>query len=183
MSGRQWETGTRYGVCHPVGMLMVETRFLCDEMLQRLGRWLRAAGYDTVIATVGEDDGALVRQAVAEGRWLLTRDREMARQHNGHGRVMRLTENALPKQIAAVTRRFAIDWLSRPFSRCLDCNTPIIPARPEQYAQLPAGALLTSPQAWYCPHCDKLYWEGSHVRRMRHTLENFARGDWVIAAE
>jgi uncharacterized protein with PIN domain len=24
--------------------------FLCDEMLRGLGRWLRAAGYDTVIA-------------------------------------------------------------------------------------------------------------------------------------
>jgi hypothetical protein len=28
-------------------------RFLCDEMLHGLGRWLRAAGYDTVIAESG----------------------------------------------------------------------------------------------------------------------------------
>jgi hypothetical protein len=27
-----------------------ELRFLCDEMLRGLGRWPRAAGYDTVIA-------------------------------------------------------------------------------------------------------------------------------------
>jgi uncharacterized protein with PIN domain len=26
---------------------------LCDEMLKGLGRWLRAAGYDTVIAAAG----------------------------------------------------------------------------------------------------------------------------------
>ncbi len=160
---------------------MVEMRFLCDEMLQRLGRWLRAAGYDTAIAMAGADDGALARQAVAEGRWLLTRDREMALERNGDGRVVWLAVNGLPEQVAAVTQRFAIDWLLCPFSRCLECNTPIIPANPAQYAQLPRGALLTSPQVWYCPRCDKVYWEGSHVRRMRHTLENFSRGVWRIA--
>jgi hypothetical protein len=32
-------------------------RFLCDEMLRGLGRWLRAAGYDTVIAEVGFPTG------------------------------------------------------------------------------------------------------------------------------
>lgn len=160
-----------------------EPHFLCDEMLQRLGRWLRAAGYDTAIAAAGTDDRDLVRQAAAEERWLLTRDQHMAVFRNGQGRVVWLEQNAVPEQVAVVTARFAVDWLLRPFSRCLDCNTPIIPARPEQYAQLPEGALLISPQAWYCPQCDKLYWEGSHVRRMRHTLENFSRGVWRIAVD
>lgn len=162
---------------------MAAPHFLCDEMLQRLGRWLRAAGYDTAIASAGVDDRELVQQAVAEGRWLLTRDREMAELRNGHGHIVWLAEAALPEQIAALTARFAIDWQLRPFSRCLDCNMPIVPATPAQYAQLPEGALLNSPQAWYCPQCDKLYWEGSHVRRMRHTLENFSRGVWRIAVD
>lgn len=35
-------------------------RLLCDEMLIRLGRWLRAAGYDTAIATARGADRALV---------------------------------------------------------------------------------------------------------------------------
>jgi uncharacterized protein with PIN domain len=26
-----------------------------------------------------------------------------------------------------------------------------------------------------CPHCGRLYWEGSHVRRMRRRLDKFAR--------
>jgi uncharacterized protein with PIN domain len=162
---------------------MVEMRFLCDEMLQRLGRWLRAAGYDTAIAATGTADRDLVRQATAEERWLLTRDQHMALFRNGQGRVVLLEQNTVPEQVAMVSLRFAIDWLRRPFSRCLDCNTPIIPASPEQYAQLPRGALLTSPLVWYCPQCGKLYWDGSHVRRMRHTLENFSRGVWRIAVD
>ena len=160
---------------------MAELHFLCDEMLHRLGRWLRAAGYDTVIAAQGADDCDLVAQAGADARWLLTRDRHMARFRNGQGCVVLLEQNTLPGVVAEVSERFAIDWSVKPFSRCLECNTAVIPATEAQRALLPEGALSVSDRAWYCPHCDKLYWEGSHVRRMRHTLENFAQGRWIVA--
>src|SRR5512143_620805 len=106
---------------------MSEPRFLCDEMLQRLGRWLRAAGYDTAIAAAGQDDRELVQQANNENRLLLTRDRHMAQFRNGRGLVMLLEPNSLTSEVADISERFAIDWLLRPFSRCLECNTPLIP--------------------------------------------------------
>ncbi len=162
---------------------MNEARFFCDEMLQRLGRWLRAAGYDTAIARPGEEDRALVAQANMEQRLLLTRDRHLARFRNGQGRVLLLQSNSLTAEVAELSARLAIDWLRRPLSRCLECNTRLIPATAAQQQQLPEGALRLSPAAWYCPHCDKLYWEGSHVRRMRHTLDNFAHGHWVVATD
>lgn len=162
---------------------MKEQRFLCDEMLQRLGRWLRAAGYDTAIARPGTDDRVLVRQAHTEQRLLLTRDRHMARFRNGHGCVVLLEQNSLEGVVAELSRRYAIDWSVKPFSRCLECNTPVVPASAAQRAQLPEGALRLSGQAWYCPSCNKLYWDGGHVRRMRHTLENFSRGVWVVAED
>ncbi len=162
---------------------MNEPRFLCDEMLQRLGRWLRAAGYDTAIATAGQDDRELVQQANNENRLLLTRDRHMAQFRNGRGLIMLLKANSLTSEVADISERFAINWLLRPFTRCLECNTPLIPATSEQRMQLPEGALNISDIVLYCPRCDKLYWEGSHVRRMRHTLQNFSHSKWVIAAD
>ena len=42
-------------------------RLLCDEMLARLGRWLRAAGYDTEIATGGASDRALTAHCAGDG--------------------------------------------------------------------------------------------------------------------
>jgi uncharacterized protein with PIN domain len=152
-------------------------------MLQRLGRWLRAAGYDVYIAGAGEADKALLQRTREEGRWLLTRDRKLAERRDAVGYVCLLDHNALEGAIAEVSRLFAIDWQMRPFSRCLECNTPVVPASDAQYAQLPEGALSVSDKAWYCPHCRKLYWDGSHVRRMRRTLENFARGQWEIAGD
>src|SRR5438128_10712908 len=50
-------------------------RLYCDEMLARLGRWLRAAGYDTAIAAGGLPDAALIARCAAEARILVTRDR------------------------------------------------------------------------------------------------------------
>ncbi|WP_410278662.1 Mut7-C RNAse domain-containing protein, partial [Guyparkeria sp.] len=38
-------------------------------------------------------------------------------------------------------------------------------------------------EGWYCPTCDKVLWRGSHVRRMRQTLESFDRGEWRIATD
>lgn len=161
---------------------MIEaSTFLCDEMLARLGRWLRAAGYDTAIAPGGSDDRALVEQARRDGRWLITRDRHMARFRNGDGRVVLLTANDTTGLAAELDERFAIDWLHQPFSRCLDCNTPLQPATPSQTERLPPGKQGFAADAWYCPACDKVLWRGSHVRRMRHTLENFDRGEWHIA--
>ncbi|MFW6323045.1 MAG: Mut7-C RNAse domain-containing protein [Guyparkeria sp.] len=162
---------------------MSEPRFLCDEMLQRLGRWLRAAGFDTAIATSGSDDRALVEQARDECRWLITRDRHLARFRNGDGRVALLVANETTELAAELSARFAIDWLHRPFSRCLNCNTPLRPATPAQLECVPAEARAIENQGWYCPTCDKVLWRGSHVRRMRHTLENFARGTWEMASE
>jgi uncharacterized protein with PIN domain len=157
--------------------------FLCDEMLQRLGRWLRAAGYDTAIAIAGEDDRVLVQQASTEERLLLTRDRHLAKFRNSHGRVILLEQNCLTEEVAELSTRCSIDWMLRPFSRCLECNTPLIPATESQRALLPEGALRLSHRVCYCPHCGKLYWEGSHVRRMRHTLENFSHKEWVVATD
>ncbi len=162
---------------------MSEPRFLCDEMLQRLGRWLRAAGYDTVIAKSGSEDYALVTQANAENRWLITRDRHMARFRNGKGRIVLLKANETTNLAAELSARFRIDWLHQPFTRCLDCNTPLLPATPAQLYRVPQSALAIAREGWYCPTCDKVLWRGSHVRRMRHTLENFARGEWRIAAD
>ena len=53
-------------------------RLLCDEMLRGLGRWLRAAGYDTVIAEGGLPDRALAKRCAKENRVLLTKDRSLA---------------------------------------------------------------------------------------------------------
>jgi hypothetical protein len=65
-------------------------RFVCDEMLRGLGRWLCAAGYDTAIAEGGLPDRILAarcrgRPHLADERWAFRRnggERNLGRAHS-----------------------------------------------------------------------------------------------------
>lgn len=147
-----------------------ESRLLCDEMLMRLGRWLRAAGYDTGIAAKGSNDRALFEQARSEGRLLISRDRKFAEYRDAGRHVLVLNCNTLPECAAELKARLGIDWEHRPFSRCLVCNTPVKDAEECHRLMIPAQSLQFHDPLYYCPGCGRVYWGGSHVRRMRKRL-------------
>ena len=153
---------------HPVAH-----RFLCDEMLQGVGRWLRTAGYDTLIAIPGSPDRELIEQARDEQRLLITRDRKMAEFKNAKQYVMVLQANMLTECVQELSDRLSVNWLYKPFSRCLLCNSLLIQTNAAQQAQLPNNIRQGGDRGIYCAHCGKLYWSGGHVRRMRHKLEAF----------
>lgn len=151
-------------------------KFLVDEMLQRLGNWLRAAGYDTVIARDGRPDYQLLKQAIAEDRLLITRDRELSRHRRAPGTVILLDCENLEDCIRELGEQLHIDWLHRPFERCLVCNTPLQAAPEEARQQIPPRAREQAETAFYCPLCRKVYWKGGHVERMRKRLEDWDAG-------
>ena len=148
-------------------------------MFQRLGHWLRAAGYDTVIEQDGRGDYELLQQARRENRLLVTRDRKLMEHRGAPGTVVLLDCDGLDDCAAALDRTLGIDWLFRPFSRCMNCNSLLQAAGPRQLAalsgQIPGPDPLDSPV--YCRACHKLYWNGGHVRRMRERLEQWQAGN------
>ncbi len=152
-------------------------RFVCDRMFARLGRWLRAAGHDTVLAPEAWADRQIVAWAAAEGRVVLTRDRKMLELREaagGHVWVLRAdTLDAAARELAA---EHGLDWLRAPLTRCLVDNTPIALAGPDALALIPEGARKTATEVWRCPSCQRLYWEGGHAHRMRQRLEAWAAG-------
>lgn len=64
-------------------------------MLAGLGRWLRIAGYDTAIASGGRRDRDLVKQAHAEQRILLTRDRRVVEIRPANDRTVVLENDGI----------------------------------------------------------------------------------------
>jgi uncharacterized protein with PIN domain len=150
-------------------------------MLFRLGRWLRAAGYDVIIAQPGENDRELFKLARKEHRLLVTRDRKLAEYRDATSVVVILEKNDLKDCLQELSRLLSINWQKKPFSRCMVCNTPLVVASDAQYRALPDDVQEQADRAYYCPACKQLFWEGSHVRRMRQTLENFSHNRWEIA--
>jgi uncharacterized protein with PIN domain len=144
-------------------------RLLCDEMLKGIGRWLRAAGYDTAIAQSGASDDDLLAQARAESRVLLTCDRRLAGR-GATGAVVLLGTESLDEAARALRDHLGIDWLQAPFSRCLLDNALLQEAPPAALARLPARTREAAGPITVCPECGRIYWPGSHVRRMRAKL-------------
>lgn len=152
-------------------------RLLCDEMLHRLGRWLRAAGYDTVIAGNGTADGAILAQAQAEDRVLVTRDRALAARAGPAVRTFALDSDRLDEGARQLRDRLGIDWCRAPFTRCLVDNTPLRAAEPSEHARVPPGAHAPDGTLTTCPACGRLYWPGGHVRRMLARLAEWQGRD------
>lgn len=149
-------------------------RFIADEMLQGAGQWLRVAGYDTALPVNGTRDRHILEKAVNEDRWLVTRDRELARHRLAPHYVILVSGNSLEANLRDLTRLINLDWFLAPFSRCKRCNSPLGNGNPPDAAAAPPDASDVS----HCPHCRQVYWLGSHVRRMRAQLERFNCWRW-----
>lgn len=144
-------------------------RFLCDEMLGKLARLLRFAGYDTALAAQGAPDAALLRQALAEERWLVTRDRTLAAETKPRSVLVR--DDGLMDQARSLARELPVDWLREPFTRCAVDNAPLRPASLDEIARMPLSSQALPGPFRACPQCGRLYWPGSHVKRMLARLQ------------
>ncbi|NMT62696.1 DUF5615 family PIN-like protein [Marinobacter orientalis] len=152
-------------------------RFVCDEMLNGLAQWLRIAGYDVTMPVEGASDRQLVEQAQAQQRWIITADSDLLEFSCAPFYVIYLAAQGECERLQELTLRLDLDWCYAPFSRCKNCNTPLHPASDREIQNFyPQASKLDGQNVLACATCRQLYWEGSHVRRMRHRLE--AMNSW-----
>ncbi len=144
-------------------------RLLADGMLGRLTKWLRLLGYDTAYDNHAAD-AELARRARAEGRVLLTRDRELARRRGL--RTLLIQSEVLEEQVREVQNALGPAPQSA-LSRCTVCNTALEPVASDEIAALvPPYVLKTQTEFHRCPGCGRIYWPGTHLRKMRERLEH-----------
>jgi len=144
-----------------------EMKFLCDEMYKGLARKLRTAGYDVEMEPDGTRDRQLIQRAMQEGRLLLTRDGTLLEIRDAKQVVVLLESDGLEACAREVTNKLCVNWLLNPFSRCSLCNTPLMETeRPQDFPP-------DVSEAFICPTCEKYYWRGGHVERMRRRLEQW----------
>jgi uncharacterized protein with PIN domain len=148
-------------------------KFLCDEMLGGLARWLRAAGYDAAMADPGAGDRSLIHRSAEEGRVLVSRDGPLIQAALGRTPAVRLADDDLDAQARQLTADLALDWTRAPFTRCLVDNTPLKPAEEADLARIPDQSRGLPGPFRACPSCGRVFWPGSHVKRMAGRLEGW----------
>jgi uncharacterized protein with PIN domain len=149
--------------------LHLPVRFAADAHLGRLARYMRMLGFD-VLYRNDFPDADLVRLALDEGRVVLTRDRDLLiRKDIQHGCYLHAVEPE--RQLPDVVRRFKLNDAIRPFSRCLNCNGLLRRiAKQESLHRVPQQSWRAHKCFWECKDCRQVYWQGSHVARMRDKL-------------
>ncbi|KHD87232.1 MAG: hypothetical protein OM95_15760 [Bdellovibrio sp. ArHS] len=148
--------------------------FLVDENLLGLVRWLRMMGFDTASFKSLADD-ELLKIATHQKRILLTRDRLFfARLPKNKGYFV-VSEDP-EAQLREVLKNLHIIPDDQALSRCFICNTPIEKVDREQIKDKVDGKTYALYETFYwCPHCQKVYWEGSHFSKMLNKVEEIRR--------
>lgn len=132
-------------------------KFVADHMLGSLARWLRMMGYDTVYDK-NIDDGEIAKLARAESRFILTRDRELAKEAG----ALLLEEEDLDSQLRSVAAKFGLKF-NDDMIRCSTCNGELQDLPKEQAKDsVPEGAYNHNEKFWKCSKCGKVYWKGTH---------------------
>ncbi len=141
------------------------TRFVLDVHLGALAGYLRMLGFDTLWHNDSADE-ELARVSSAERRILLTRDRGLLKRGEvTHGYLVRSA--AARQQVEEVLYRFDLWDSLRPFSRCLRCNGALrLVAKEAVTDRLPPRTAEYYDEFQECPACGRIYWKGSHFRRM-----------------
>jgi len=138
------------------------SRFICDEQLGRLAKWLRLQGYDTLYECP-VSDARLIQLAQSKERILLTRDRHLPAKTIWPSVVIIEKTNYL-EQLRELRKKIKLPR-ANPFSRCLDCNEEIQEiARINVKNRTPDEVYRTYQDFYTCPGCQKIFWQGSHVR-------------------
>ena len=144
------------------------SRFVLDVHLGTLARRLRLVGVDAAYSNDAADE-ALIDQANAGQRVLLTQDRGLLRQRRL--RMGAYVRGARPDdQLTDVLARFAPALA--PWTRCPACNTLLVSAQKAAVEpRLQPGTRRTYEVFAECGSCGRVYWRGAHAARLQAIVD------------
>jgi hypothetical protein len=155
-------------------MNVMQPVFVVDGMLGSLARKLRMFGFDTLYYNDAEDE-RLIQIGLRESRVLLTGDRALFQ------RAMKVGLNSIllngadeVDDLAHILENLNIASIKivSDKSRCPMCNESLETSdRNSMKDYVPAGVLDKHSKFYFCKKCSKVYWEGSHFKK----LEEFER--------
>ncbi len=154
--------------------LISNLKFIVDNNVGKLAKWLRIMGYDTLFFN-GSDDARMIATALAEERVILTRDTQIMRRRVvtcGQLKAILIKGDQPEQQMHQVIDTLKLDCQFRPFALCLECNQPLVERSKQQVKDLvPPYVFQSQSQYMQCPACHRIYWRGTHWQAITKKLE------------
>src|SRR5574340_1341915 len=150
---------------HPMRVIC----FIVDAHMGGLAHLLRMAGFDTLYDN-NFHDSEIEAIVVRDGRIVLTRDRELLKRRTiTHGCYVHALKP--PQQFCEIFERLDLGRGARPFTLCLECNTPLHAIEKAKVLErLPQSVRERFENFSTCDNCHRVFWKGSHWQRMRDLL-------------
>jgi len=156
--------------------LINELKFIADNNVGKLAKWLRIMGYDTLFFD-GRNDSHMIATALAGGRVILTKDTQIMKRRvvtSGQLKAILIKGDEPELQMQQVIDILNLDCQFRPFTICLECNQPLVEWSKQQVKDLvPPYVFQTQNQFVECPTCHRIYWRGTHWQAMTKKLNKF----------
>jgi uncharacterized protein with PIN domain len=145
-------------------------RFICDDNLGKLARYLRFLGFDTFFAEPISDCD-LMRLASSQKRFLLTRDSHLTSKSHPFGILLIRQDDPLTQLKFTISSLNPIINPATLFSRCSRCNEvcDMISGEEAEGKTFPF-VLKTQKLISKCPSCGRLYWKGTHYQKLLKKL-------------
>lgn len=150
-----------------------ETTFILDAHLGKLAKYLRMLGFDTLYDNHFKDE-EILNTAASNGRIILTRDKALLTSPKIQaGYFVRAIHPHA--QLQEVVKNFDLSPHFKSFTRCMTCNSPLHQVSAKEIAaKVPMTVAKVFDVFFYCPHCDKVFWKGSHFKRMEKFIRDLA---------
>ena len=147
-------------------------RFLCDPSLEGLARWLRAAGYEAILDPTVPGH-RLADEALGRGLTLLTTETEVLRRRIvADGSVVVVwvpSALTMKEQLRMVMGDLGLGLRD---ARCMACGGELVPTPKEAVLpRIPPRTARWLDEYFACAGCERLFWRGTHWKRIAHTLE------------
>jgi len=144
--------------------------FIVDAMLGKLAKKLRLLGYDSLYSS-SMDDNKILQLAKNENRILITKDVPLIRKAKKKKIWnVQITSDDEIEQFLQIDKKESLGkcTVSGNNSRCPVCNGKLqYTEKNEVSDKVPAGVLEHMKDFWKCTKCEKIYWEGTHIKNLQ----------------
>jgi len=144
--------------------------FLVDAMLGNIAKKLRLLGYDSEFSSNINDD-ELILKAGKENRIIITKDELLSRQaRKKNVQLIHVTTNNEVEQLVQIYKNLDLtkSVIIGTRTRCTICNGQLDSVGKDQVTtKVPDGVLEQTDHFWKCSECDRIYWEGSHIKNLQ----------------
>lgn len=143
-----------------------------DSMLGKYARWCRMLGLKVLYISNFKDEDLVKNTSI-----VVTRDKQLYKQRNLHNLpTILLFSSEFSKNLATLIKLFKLNCELNPEkSYCTECGSELIKKTEiDNYIleNIPENILRNVKTFWICTKCGKIYWIGSHHKKIQNILNN-----------